>query len=335
MAEDGRDHNDRVIVDCALYRRGHREAVAGDLGDALTIARSKGDSFIWIGLHEPTEAELDKVAGEFGLHPLAVEDAVKAHQRPKVEEYEDSLFVVLKTVRYDEPTQQVDLGDVMLFIGDSFVVSVRHGQARALKDVRRRLEIERELLDCGPSAVLYAVCDAIVDDYSAIAFAVEQDIEEVEERVFSPDRSNDAARIYNLKREVIEFRRAVRPLVEPMSRLATGQVRGVHEHLRPFFRDVADHARRVDEQVMGQRELLTSILEANLALLSVNQNAIVRSISAWAAIIAVPTFIASIYGMNFDNMPELHWHLGYLLALALMAVCVVGLVAFFRRIDWI
>ena len=173
------------------------------------------------------------MAGEFGLHPLAVEDAVKAHQRPKVEDYEDSLFVVLKTVRYDEPTQQVDLGDVMLFMGDSFVVTVRHGQARALKDVRRRLEVDRHLLDCGPSAVLYAVCDAVVDDYSDIAFAVEQDIEEVEERVFSPDRSNDAARIYNLKREVIEFRRAVHPLVEPMDRLAAGRVGRVHEHLGP------------------------------------------------------------------------------------------------------
>jgi magnesium transporter len=335
VAEDGRDHNDRVIVDCALYRRGHREAVAGDLGDALTVARSKGDSFIWIGLHEPTEAELDKVAREFGLHPLAVEDAVKAHQRPKVEEYEDSLFVVLKTVRYDEPTQQVDLGDVMLFIGDSFVVSVRHGQARALKDVRRRLEIERELLDCGPSAVLYAVCDAIVDDYSAIAFAVEQDIEEVEERVFSPDRSNDAARIYNLKREVIEFRRAVRPLVEPMSRLATGQVRGVHEHLRPFFRDVADHAVRVSEQVDGFDDLLGSVLNANLAQVAVQQNSDMRRISAWVAIVAVPTMIAGIYGMNFDHMPELHWRYGYGLALGVMAVACIGLYRAFKRSGWL
>jgi magnesium transporter len=324
-----------VIVDCALYRKGHREAVGGDLGDALTVARSNGDCFIWIGLHEPTEAELQKVAGEFGLHPLAVEDAVKAHQRPKVEEYRDSLFVVLKTVRYDEPTQQVDLGDVMLFLGDSFVVTVRHGQARALKDVRRRLEVEEKLLDCGPSAVLYAVCDAVVDDYSRIAFAVEEDIEEVEARVFSPDRSNEAARIYNLKREVIEFRRAVRPLVEPMDRLATGQVSRVHEHLRPFFRDVADHAVRVSEQVEGFDDLLSSVLNANLAQVAVQQNSDMRRISAWVAIVAVPTMIAGIYGMNFDHMPELHWRYGYELALAVMAAACVGLFRAFKRSGWL
>jgi magnesium transporter len=325
----------RVIVDCALYRRGTREAVDGDLGDALAVARSSGDCFIWIGLHEPTEAELDKVADEFGLHPLAVEDAVKAHQRPKVEEYPDSLFVVLKTVRYDEESQQVDLGDVMLFIGDSFVVTVRHGQARALADVRRRLEAEKELLDCGPSAVLYTVSDAVVDDYSEIAFAVEEDIEEVEGRVFSPDRTNDAGRIYNLKREVIEFRRAVRPLVEPMTRLSTGQVKHVHERLRPFFRDVADHAVRVTEQVEGFDDLLTSVLNANLAQVAVQQNSDMRRISAWVAIVAVPTMIAGIYGMNFDHMPELHWRFGYPLAVGVMAVACVGLYRAFKRSGWL
>ena len=324
-----------MIVDCALYRRGHREAVEGDLGKALTVARSDGDSFIWIGLHDPTEAELAKVAGEFGLHPLAVEDAVKAHQRPKVEDYEDSLFVVLKTVRYDEPSQQVDLGDVMLFMGDSFVVTVRHGQARALKDVRRRLEVDEHLLDCGPSAVLYAVCDAVVDDYSRIAFAVEEDIEEVEERVFSPDRSNAAARIYNLKREVIEFRRAARPLIGPMDRLATGQVRHVHEQLRPFFRDVADHVVRVSEQVDGFDDLLGSVLNANLAQVAVQQNSDMRRISAWVAIVAVPTMIAGIYGMNFDHMPELHWRYGYPLALGGMAVICLGLYRAFKRSGWL
>ncbi len=335
MAAGRRAHNGEVIVDCALYRRGQREAVDGDLGEALTVARGTGDSFIWIGLHEPTEAELEKVAGEFGLHPLAVEDAVKAHQRPKVEDYEDSLFVVLKTVRYDEPTQQVDLGDVMLFMGDSFVVTVRHGQARALKDVRRRLEVDRHLLDCGPSAVLYAVCDAVVDDYSAIAFAVEQDIEEVEERVFSPDRSNDAARIYNLKREVIEFRRAVHPLVEPMDRLAAGRVGRVHEHLEPFFRDVADHATRVSEQVDGFDDLLGSVLNANLAQVAVQQNSDMRRISAWVAIVAVPTMIAGIYGMNFEHMPELHWRYGYGMALAVMGVACLGLYRAFKRSGWL
>jgi magnesium transporter len=324
-----------VIVDCALYHDGAREPVEGDLHDALQVARSRGDSFIWIGLHEPMADELEKVAKEFDLHPLAIEDAVKAHQRPKVEQFDDSTFVVLKTVRYDEASQQIDLGDVMLFLGDSFIVSVRHGQGRALKEVRRRLEQDARLLACGPSAVLYLICDAIVDDYSAVSLAVEADIEEVEERVFSPDRTNEAARIYNLKREVIEFRRAVRPLVEPMTTLAEGLNPHVDEHLQPFFRDVADHATRVSEQVDGFDDLLTSVLNGNLAQVSVQQNADMRRISAWVAIVAVPTMIAGIYGMNFDHMPELRWHYGYPLALALMAGICLVLYRAFKRTGWL
>lgn len=322
-------------MDCALYHHGVREEADGDLHDALARARTQGASFIWIGLHDPTGEELAHVAEEFGLHPLAVEDAVKAHQRPKVEEFEDSVFVVLKTVRYDEPTQQIELGDVMLFLGESFVVTVRHGPARALTDVRRRLEMNRTVLDCGPYSVLYAVCDAVVDDYSEISFAVEEDIEEVEERVFSPVRTNDAARIYNLKREIIEFRRAVRPLVEPMEQLAGGAVDRVHPHLRPYFRDIADHAVRVSDQVDGFDDLLTSVLSANLAQVGVQQNSDMRRISAWVAIVAVPTMIAGIYGMNFRYMPELDWRFGYPLSLAVMLVACVGLYRAFRRSGWL
>lgn len=322
-------------MDCALYHHGVREEAGGDLHDALARARAQGASFIWIGLHDPTVEELDHVAEQFGLHPLAVEDAVKAHQRPKVEEFEDSIFFVLKTVRYDEPTQQIELGDVMLFLGDSFVVTVRHGPARALADVRRRLELNRAVLDCGPYSVLYAVCDAVVDDYSEISFAVEEDIEEVEERVFSPVRTNDAARIYNLKREIIEFRRAVRPLVEPMERLAGGAVERVHPHLRPYFRDIADHVVRVSDQVDGFDDLLTSVLSANLAQVGVQQNSDMRRISAWVAIVAVPTMIAGIYGMNFRYMPELDWRFGYPLSLAVMLLACVGLYRAFRRSGWL
>jgi magnesium transporter len=327
--------NGPVIVDCALYRDGARESVDGDLHDALLAARAGGDSFIWIGLHEPDVDELEKVAKEFDLHPLAVEDALKAHQRPKVEEFNDSLFVVLKTVRYDEPTQQVELGDVMLFLGDSFLVSVRHGEGRALGTVRRRLEEDENLLQCGPSAVLYAVCDSIVDDYSEVSYAVEADIEEVEQSVFSAERSNEASRIYNLKRETIEFRRAVRPLVEPMSKLAAGVSPFVHEKLEPFFRDIADHALRVSDQVDSFDDLLTSVLNANLAQVSVQQNSDMRRISAWVAIAAVPTAIAGIYGMNFEHMPELHWRAGYPLALALMAGICALLYRAFRRSGWL
>jgi magnesium transporter len=324
-----------VIVDCALYHHGVREVSPEDFSDALDIARAQGSSFMWVGLHDPTAQELAKVAAEFSLHALAVEDALKAHQRPKVEEYADSLFVVLKTVRYDEPTQQIELGDLMLFVGDSFIVTVRHGKGRALTNLRKRLEAQHDLLECGPSAVLYAIADKVVDDYQAIAAAVEEDIEEVEQQMFSPERSNSAERIYNLKREVIEFRHAVLPLVEPMNRLASGEVPHIHERMQPFFRDIADHAVRVSEQIQGFDDLLTSVLNANLAQVSVQQNEDMRRISAWVAIAAVPTAVAGIYGMNFDHMPELRWEFGYPGVLTLMAVICLALYRGFKRNHWL
>jgi magnesium transporter len=331
-----RGDNEGVIVDCALYHHGSREEVKGELSDALGVARSKGASFIWIGLHDPTLAELQKVAAEFKLHELAVEDAVKAHQRPKIEDYDGSLFLVLKTVFYDEDTQQIELGDIMLFVGDSFVVTVRHGRGRALGDVRKRLEAEKDILGCGPSAVTYAICDRVVDDYTAIAFEIEEDIEEVEERVFSPVRTgNLASRIYNLKREVIEFRHAAHPLVDPMTRLANGTEPHIHERLQPFFRDVADHATRVSDQVESFDDRLSSVLNANLAQIGVQQNEDMRRISAWVAIAAVPTMIAGIYGMNFQHMPELGWTLGYPMAIALMAAACAGLYRGFKRSGWL
>jgi magnesium transporter len=325
-----------VIVDCALYHHGSREEAEGDLSDALSTARSQESSFVWIGLHDPTMDELQKVAEQFKLHGLAVEDAVKAHQRPKLEDYDGSMFMVLKTVFYDEDTQQIELGDIMLFVGDSFVVTVRHGRGRALADVRKRLEAEKEILGCGPSAVTYAICDRIVDDYTAIAFEVEEDIEEVEERVFSPVRGSDlASRIYNLKREVIEFRHAVQPLVEPVARLAQGSEPHVHDRLQPFFRDVADHAVRVSDQIDGFDDRLSSVLNANLAQIGVQQNADMRRISAWVAIAAVPTMIAGIYGMNFEHMPELGWTFGYPLIVGVMALACLGLYRAFKRSGWL
>lgn len=324
-----------MIVDCALYHHGVRELSPEDFSEALATARSQGGSFVWVGMHDPTHNELEKVAVEFSLHELAIEDALKAHQRPKVEEYDDSLFVVLKTVRYDEDAQQIELGDVMLFVGDSFVVTVRHGKGRALADVRRRLERQPEILDCGPSAVLYAVADTIVDDYTEIALEVEEDIEEVEQQVFSPDRRNSAARIYNLKREVVEFRRAVLPLVEPMAELATGGVPHVHDRMQPFFRDVADHAVRVSEHVESFDDLLTSVLNANLAQVTVQQNEDMRRISAWVAMAAVPTAIAGIYGMNFEHMPELEWLFGYPAVLTVMFLIDLYIYRKLRKARWL
>ncbi|MEU4355116.1 magnesium/cobalt transporter CorA [Streptomyces virginiae] len=327
-----------VIVDCAIYRDGRRAKGPEDFSDALDEARASGDAFLWIGTYEPTEAEFDHVRREFGLHPLAVEDALNAHQRPKLEVYDDSLFVVLKPVVYDEATDTVTAGELMVFIGDSFVVTVRHGEGAPLAAVRHRLEQEPDVLRHGPTAVLYAVCDAVVDHYIEVAAELQSDLEELEAEVFAPnasDTKNTAARIYGFKRQVLEFRRATNPLLAPMDRLAFGQVPFVHEHARPFFRDVADHLTKASEYIEGLDRLLSDALAAHLAQTGLRQNDDVRKISAWAAIAAVPTMVAGIYGMNFDHMPELHRWWGYPGVLVLMAGTCLGLHRLFKRRGWL
>ncbi|WP_405611038.1 magnesium/cobalt transporter CorA [Streptomyces sp. NBC_00076] len=331
-----------MIVDCAIYRDGHRTEGPEDLSDALSEARS-AHGFVWIGLHEPSEKEFDHVTQEFGLHPLAVEDALKAHQRPKLEVYDDSLFVVLKPVVYEPESDAVSTGEVMLFLGDSFVVTVRHGEGSPLGDVRRRLEHEPELLGKGPTAVLYAVADAAVDHYLDVATELQTDLEELEAEVFSPDGGGSrhtASRIYTFKRQVLEFRRACGPLAVPLNRLAdVGQFGGavpfVNEKARPFFRDVNDHLTRVNESVEGLDRLVSDILSAHLAQMSVRQNDDMRKISAWAAMAAIPTMIAGIYGMNFEHMPELRWVWSYPAVIALMAGLEVLLYRLFKRRGWL
>ncbi|MFE7185088.1 magnesium/cobalt transporter CorA [Streptomyces erythrochromogenes] len=327
-----------VIVDCAIYRDGRRAEGPQDFSDALDEARASGDAFLWIGTYEPTEAEFDHVRREFGLHPLAVEDALNAHQRPKLEVYDDSLFVVLKPVLYDEATDTVSAGELMLFIGDCFVVTVRHGEGAPLAAVRHRLEQEPDVLRHGPTAVLYAVSDAVVDHYIEVAAELQSDLEELEAEVFAPnasDTKNTAARIYGFKRQVLEFRRATNPLLAPMERLAFGEVPFVHEHARPFFRDVADHLTKASEYIEGLDRLLSDALAAHLAQTGLRQNDDVRKISAWAAIAAVPTMVAGIYGMNFDHMPELHQWWGYPAVLALMAGACLSLHRMFKRRGWL
>ncbi|GCD93367.1 magnesium transport protein CorA [Embleya hyalina] len=324
-----------VIVDCAIYTNGRRTEGPSDFSDALDEARRVGDSFLWIGLHEPTPTEFDLVTSEFGLHPLAVEDALHAHQRPKLETYDDSIFLVLKTLHYYDETSSVETGELMMFIGDSFVVTVRHGPGAELKSVRRRVEKQPKLLRHGPGAVMYAVADAVVDAYLAIAGELETDLEELEARVFSASRENDAERIYLLKREVLECRRAALPLIEPIRRLATSEVAFVPADTRPFFRDVADHVTRVTEQIESFDRLLSDVLGAHLAQVGVRQNEDMRKISAWAAIFAVPTMIAGVYGMNFDHMPELKSAWGYPGAVVLMVLSCVGLYRMFRRSGWL
>ncbi len=323
-----------MIVDCAHYREGRRQHEGPlDIERAAEVARGDGD-FVWLGLHDPDDAELDLIAASFDLHELAVEDAKNAHQRPKLEDYDRSFFIVLRPARYVDETEEVEFGEIHIFAGPSYVIAVRHGKASGLAEARRRLEEHPDLLNAGPAAVVWAILDKVVDDYAPVVAGIEDDIEEVETQIFE-ERLDSTQRIYFLKREVIEFHRAVAPLLVPLEALERGAYIEVDEQLRRYFRDVADHARRVDELVLGQRELLTSILEANLALLGVKQNEVIRGISAWAAIIAVPTFLASIWGMNFEHMPELPEVWGYPMALALMAVAVIALYRFFRRIDWL
>lgn len=327
-----------MIVDCALYRNGRRTEAPADFPDALRAARASEDAFLWVGVHEPTGGEFERVRTELGLHPLAVEDALTAHQRPKLEVYDDSLFVVLKPVLYDDHTDIVTTGELMVFIGDSFVVTVRHGEGAALAAVRRRLEQEPDVLRHGPTAVLYAVSDAVVDHYIDVAAELQVDLEELEADVFAPnasDTKNTASRIYGFKRQVLEFRRATSPLAQPMDRLAFGTVPFVHEQARPFFRDVADHLSKANEYVEGLDRLLSDALAAHLAQMGVRQNDDMRKISAWAAMAAVPTMVAGVYGMNFEHMPELAWGLGYPAVVLLMVGACVGLHRLFKRRGWL
>jgi magnesium transporter len=329
-----------AVVDCGLYIDGQRIAGQTPYDQAFDEARKHPNAFVWLGLHEPNEEEFADIATTFDLHPLAVEDAVKAFQRPKLERYADMTFVVLKTARYvshtelTATTEVVETGDVMLFIGKNYVVTVRHGDACKLGSVRAELDKHQELLKQGPWAVFHAVTDRVVDLYLDVVEAIEDDIDEVEVSVF--DRSStDVQRIYQLKRELVEFKRAVLPLARPLESLTSGQVSSVPLEIRRYIRDIADHHARVTEQVASFDDLLTSILQASLAQVGIQQNNDMRKISAWIAIAAVPTMIAGIYGMNFDHMPELRWMFGYPLVVGVMVVVCGSLYRAFRRSGWL
>jgi magnesium transporter len=325
-----------VIVDCAHYRDGQRQHEEPlSIEEAAAVAGSeRAGEFVWLGLRDPSDEELDLVERKFAVNPLAAEDARHAHQRPKLEDYEESIFVVLRPARYIDESEEVDFGEIHLFLAAHYAIVIRRGPAGELAPARARLE-EAQLLKHGAAAVAWAVLDKVVDDYAPVVEGIDDDIEEVEQQIFFHDGADATQRIYFLKREVIEFHRAVAPLLPFLEALERGGIRQIDEELRRYFRDVADHARRIDDRVNAQRELLTSVLEANLALLSVRQNTVVRTISAWAAIIAVPTFLASIWGMNFTHMPELDERYGYWVALAMMALAIVVLYRFFRRISWL
>jgi magnesium transporter len=320
-----------MIVDFAVYREGQRLHEEIPLEETFERSRDPG-AFAWIGLSEPTADEFDAVRREFGLHELAVEDAIKAHQRPKLEMYGETLFLVLKTARYENDV--VEFGEILVFVGDGFIVSVRHGEPE-LHEVRLRMEERPDLLAHGPAAALHAIVDRVVDGYIPVIEELDADIREVEIHVFSPDDENPAARIYRLNRTVLQLAQAVAPLEQPVNNLARGVHPLVAEAMRPYFRDVDDHLVRITARIHEFRELLTNVLSANITQASYRQNEDVRKISAWAAIIAVPTAITGIYGMNFEHMPELDWRFGYPLVLGVIATICLFLYRRLRRAGWL
>jgi magnesium transporter len=330
------------VVNCVTYRDGVRVPGGSDLVDAVEQVRKHGDGFVWLGLHEPTDREFAGIAELFDLHPLAVEDAVEAHQRPKLERYGETLFAVFKTVCYVEHEQLtstsevVNTGEIMAFIGQDFVITVRHGRHGSLGPLREELESDPKQLSKGPAAVLHAIADHVVDDYLNVTDAVQADIDQVETDVFAENGARaDPGRIYQLKRELLELKRAVVPLARPVEDLATRPIRVVDPEIQAYFRDVLDHLMRAKEQIASFDELLNSILQAHLAQVTVAQNEDMRKITAWAAVIAVPTMVCGVYGMNFDHMPELHWRFGYPLVIGVISAACLALHRGFRRNGWL
>ncbi|WP_438310630.1 magnesium and cobalt transport protein CorA [Streptomyces sp. HUAS TT3] len=346
-AETPGDH--RSVIDSAVYRQGRRVATPATLAETFRRLREQPNRMAWIGLHRPTETELLSLAEEFNLHELAVEDALEAHQRPKLERYGDTLFVVLRAARYLDAPEEVEFSELHIFVGPDFLITVRHGAAPDLPAVRRRMEETPELLSLGPEAALYAILDAVVDGYAPVVEGVQNDMDEIETEVFRGD-PEVSRRIYELSREMVEFQRATRPLVAMLHGLMAGFAKyGTDEELQRYLRDVADHVTHTSERVDGFRQALTEILTVNATLVSQQQNAEMRAlaeagfeqneeikkISSWAAILFAPTLVGTIYGMNFEDMPELKWAGGYPFAILLMAVVCVSLYVIFKKRDWL
>jgi magnesium transporter len=321
-----------MIVDCAAYVDGERREGDLTLERAGEAAGEEG-TFVWVGVVEPSEAEFDAIAEEFGLHELAVEDAVRAHQRPKLEAYGETIHMVVKPAHYVDPKEVIDVGELSIFIASGFVITVRHGKGD-LGPVRKRLEDRPDLLRRGPGAVLYAIVDHVVDRYIEAAHGFDEDVREVELQVFG-EGQNPTQRIYRLEREVLEFQAAATPLGEALEELCSGNFAVIPKSLHEYFRDVEDHLRRVSTRIESFRQLLDSALEANLTQVSMRQNEDMRKISAWVAIAAVPTMFAGIYGMNFKHMPELGWSFGYPLVLAVILTICLYLFWRFKRAGWL
>ncbi|ORV06345.1 magnesium/cobalt transporter CorA [Mycobacterium celatum] len=336
---------ERVMVDCGVYVEGVRlpgvYTHATALAKVREVEQGGQNAFVWIGLHEPDEHQMQDVADVFGLHPLATEDAVHAHERPKLERYDETLFLVLKTVNYVPhdsvvlAREIVETGEIMIFVGKNFVVTVRHGEHGGLSEVRKRMDADPDHLRLGPYAVMHAIADYVVDHYLEVTNLMETDIDAIEEAAFTPGERTDVEPIYLLKREVVELRRCVSPLSVPFQRMQTEHKDLISKEVRRYLRDVADHQTQAADQIAGYDEMLSSLVQAALARVGMQQNTDMRKMSAWAAIIAMPTMIAGIYGMNFEYMPILHKTWGYPVVLVVMATICLVLYRTFRRNRWL
>nr|WP_246258211.1 magnesium and cobalt transport protein CorA [Amycolatopsis anabasis] len=329
------------IVDCAAYRDGTRLPGRWTPADALAEVRRHGTGFVWAGLFEPDAEHLRDIAEIFGLHELGVEDAVRAYQRPKLERYDGTLFTVFKTVRHvehDSPTtahEIVETGEIMAFLGADFIVTVRRREHSRLRRLRDRLEAAPERLALGPAVVLHAIADHVVDAYHEVTSAFERDIDEVEALVFAPRSLISAEQMYLIKREIVELRRSVTPLATPLRVLGDTETPLIPQQVRSYFHDVDNNLESLTERIAGFDELLTSLLDATLAKVTLQQNNDMRKITAWAAIVAVPTMGAGIYGMNFDHMPELRWTYGYPIVMTVILLVCLLLHRMLKRNGWL
>ena len=331
----------RAVVDCAVYVDGHRRPGKWTHAGALKQVRSSGEGFVWVGLHAPDDRQMGDVAETFGLHELMAEDAVHAHQRPKLERYDDTQFIVLRTVKYVEhesltsTNEVVETGEIMILVGRDFVITVRHGDFTHLAGVRKHLESRPDRLALGPYAVMHAIADHVVDTYLDVTASIETDVDALEAAIFAPSGGVDIDPVYLLKREITELRRAVTPLTAPLQRLTSPENDLCPKEVRRYLRDVLDHQITVAERISTYDEVLTSLLGAASAKVGIQQNTDMRKITAWVAIASVPTMVAGIYGMNFDDMPELHWKYSYHIVLIVLAIVCVGLWRTFRRNSWL
>ena len=323
----------KEIINCAAYAGGQKIAdiELSNVHDAL----KEKDKFVWIGLYEPSEALLSKVQSAFNLHDLAIEDAHRAHQRPKIELYGDSIFIVLRTAQMNQE-RHIEFGETHFFVGNNFIVSIRHGSSVSYTEVRSRCETMPELLEKGQGFVLYAIMDFIVDRYFPVVGELEQELDIIEDKIFKGKPSRETTeQIYELKRELLEVKRAVSPLIDMCNRLMRFDIKSISNETQPYFRDIYDHALRINEMIDNTRELLNTALEANFSLISISQNDTSKKFAGWAAIIAIPTMIAGFYGMNFKFMPELEWHYGYYAVIA-VTICACSLLYyFFKRSGWL